>query len=423
MSVQVPKGYKQTEVGVIPEDWLCGFTADVVKSMKAGLSRRLQERDIGIPVLISGNIENDRLSVDNLKYWYLNDPQGAKVENYILKEGDILLCFINSLAQIGKPCIFQDIGRPAIYTTNLFRIIINENATYKFAFYLFSSRHFQEKIQLIAKIAVNQASFTKPDFLKLAIPIPPVNEQHAIAEALSDADALIESLEQLIAKKRQIKQGAMQELMTGQRRLPGFSGEWKNFLWGDLLISCSSGATPFRGNPEYYKGNINWVSSGELNYNVIYETIEHVSTDAINKTNLKIHPPGTFLMAITGLEAAGTRGSCAILGVESATNQSCMAIYPGPNLSPGFLYNYYVFKGDELAFKYCQGTKQQSYTANIVKLLPIFIPPSLEEQKAISSVFEEMDDEIKLLVEKLEKARQIKQAMMQELLTGRIRLI
>lgn len=128
-------------------------------------------------------------------------------------------------------------------------------------------------------------------------------------------------------------------------------------------------------------------------------------------------------MAITGLEAAGTRGSCAILGTPATTNQSCMAIYGTNKMSTEYLFHYYVQHGDELALQYCQGTKQQSYTATIVKELPIYYPGDIAEQNAIASLLTDMDDDIKALEQKLEKYRQIKQGMMQQLLTGKIRLV
>lgn len=259
---------------------------------------------------------------------------------------------------------------------------------------------------------------------EFSIPLPSSKaEQAAIVEALSDADALIDSLELLVAKKRQIKLGAMQDLLTGRRRLPGFIGKWESKRWGDVISICTSGATPYRGRPEYYGGNINWISSGELNYNTIFDTAEKITEEGRVKTNLRVHPVGTFLMAITGLEAAGTRGACGIIGVPATTNQSCMAIYPTAGLRTEYLYHYYVLRGDELALQYCQGTKQQSYTAKLVRLLPIDLPPTAAEQSAIAAVLTDMDDEIAALEAKLEKARQIKQGMMQELLTGRIRLV
>ena len=250
-----------------------------------------------------------------------------------------------------------------------------------------------------------------------------LTEQVAIVKALSDIDSLISSLQKLIEKKKAIKQGTMQELLTAQKRLPGFYGEWKHGVWKDVLAGFYSGATPYRGRADYYKGNIRWVSSGELNYNIIKDTIEHISEKAKNETSLVVHPAGTFLMAITGLEAAGTRGSCAILGKDATTNQSCMAIYGTDKMIIPYLYHYYLLNGEELAFQYCQGTKQQSYTAAIVKELPIYYPCDIVEQQAIAQVLSDMDSEIEQLEKKLAKYQQIKQGMMQELLTGRIRLV
>ena len=250
-----------------------------------------------------------------------------------------------------------------------------------------------------------------------------LKEQVTIVKALSDIDSLISSLQKLIEKKKAIKQGAMQELLTGKKRLPGFYGKWKHGVWKDVLAGFYSGATPYRGRADYYKGNIRWVSSGELNYNIIKDTIEHISEKAKNETSLVVHPAGTFLMAITGLEAAGTRGSCAILGKDATTNQSCMAIYGTDKMVIPYLYHYYLLNGEELAFQYCQGTKQQRYTAAIVKELPIYYPCDIVEQQAIAQVLSDMDSEIEQLEKKLAKYQQIKQGMMQELLTGQIRLV
>lgn len=250
-----------------------------------------------------------------------------------------------------------------------------------------------------------------------------LKEQVTIVKALSDIDSLISSLQKLIEKKKAIKQGAMQELLTGKKRLPGFYGKWKHGVWKDVLAGFYSGATPYRGRADYYKGNIRWVSSGELNYNIIKDTIEHISEKAKNETSLVVHPAGTFLMAITGLEAAGTRGSCAILGKDATTNQSCMAIYGTDKMVIPYLYHYYLLNGEELAFQYCPGTKQQSYTAAIVKELPIYYPCDIVEQQAIAQVLSDMDSEIEQLEKKLAKYQQIKQGMMQELLTGQIRLV
>ena len=198
--------------------------------------------------------------------------------------------------------------------------------------------------------------------------------------------------------------------------------EWEIGYFGDVLCTFSAGATPYRGIPDYYNGKINWISSGELNYNVIYDTIEHISEEALRNTNLCLHAPGTFLMAITGLEATGTRGKCAFVGAPSATNQSCLAINGTNKMDIKYLYWYYRMYGDYLAFKYSQGTKQQSFTATIVKNLPITYPKQVIEQHHIASALTSIDNLIASLGKLIEKKKNIKQGAMQQLLTGQIRL-
>ena len=198
--------------------------------------------------------------------------------------------------------------------------------------------------------------------------------------------------------------------------------DWVLCTFKDVLTTFSSGATPYRGIPEYYNGNIRWISSGELNYNVIYDTIEHISANAVRNTNLHILNPSTFLMAITGLEAEGTRGKCAFVGAPATTNQSCLAINGTDRMCVEYLFWFYRMWGDYLAFKYCQGTKQQSYTAEIVKKLPIYCPITIKEQNKIAEALSDVDALITALDKKIAKKRLIKQGAMHQLLTGKKRL-
>jgi type I restriction enzyme S subunit len=202
-----------------------------------------------------------------------------------------------------------------------------------------------------------------------------------------------------------------------QTELGQIPKEWDLKEFVEVMDGFSSGQTPYRAVAEYYKGDIPWITSGELNYNVITDTIEKITPEGAREANLKMIPKGTFLFAITGLEAAGTRGSCAITGIEATTNQSCMALYPkkGLLITP-YLYHYYVRYGNELAFKYCQGTKQQSYTGGIAKKLPIIVPPTLEEQTAIATALSDADALISSLEKLIAKKRNIKQGAMQKLL-------
>lgn len=198
--------------------------------------------------------------------------------------------------------------------------------------------------------------------------------------------------------------------------------DWENGKFQDFLATFSSGATPYRGIQEYFEGDVRWISSGELNYNIITETLEHISQEAVVRTNLKIHQPGTFLMAITGLEAAGTRGRCAIVGKPSTTNQSCLALNSTDKMGTDYLYWFYNFWSETLAFKYAQGTKQQSFTANIVRKLPIYCPKDKSEQTRIATALSNVDALISELGKLIEKKRAIKQGAMQQLITGKKRL-
>lgn len=260
----------------------------------------------------------------------------------LLPIGTILLC---SRATIGE----MSIAASEMATNQGFKnLICKKDVDNEFLYYaLFPLRN--KMLELAIGTTFLEISKSALQSIEVIIPAD-IIEQTAIAGALSDVDSLISSLQKLIEKKKAIKQGAMQELLTGKKRLPGFYGEWKHGVWKDVLAGFYSGATPYRGRADYYKGNIRWVSSGELNYNIIKDTIEHISEKAKSETSLIAHPAGTFLMAITGLEAAGTRGSCAILGKDATTNQSCMAIYGTDKMVIPYLYHYYLLNGEELAF-------------------------------------------------------------------------
>lgn len=133
-----------------------------------------------------------------------------------------------------------------------------------------------------------------------------------------------------------------------------------------------------------------------MNRGVVNHSIEKITQQGRDDANLKIVPKGTVVIAITGLEAAGTRGNCAKLGFDTTLNQSCMAIYPKSEfLDPGFLFQWYIAVGEEYGIKYTQGTKQQSYNAELIKILPISVP-RVTEQRKITRILDSFDDIITL---------------------------
>jgi type I restriction enzyme S subunit len=140
----------------------------------------------------------------------------------------------------------------------------------------------------------------------------------------------------------------MEKQLVPKLRFPEFESKWSTNKIGDYYENLRTGMTPYRGKPYYYEGNIPWITSGELNYNRITETRETISELALKETNLKLYPEGTLFIAITGLEAPGTRGRCAINNVPSTTNQSCLALEKIPEIETVFLYYWYLKYGEWL---------------------------------------------------------------------------
>ncbi|MCF7355420.1 restriction endonuclease subunit S [Vibrio sp. CK2-1] len=429
----ITEGYKKTEVGVIPEDWV-DFSFGDICTVNQGLQIPIEQRKshpgqrskIYITIQYLSSMERPE---------YIDDYSVSVCCN----RSDILMTRTGNTG-----IVVHDVD--GVFHNNFFKINFDRKKFNKL-FLVYYLRSFNCQKSILDKAGTSTIpDLNHGDFYSVRIVLPQdIKEQTAIANALSDVDALLSELEKLIAKKQDIKTAAMQQLLTGKTRLSQFAtytdgdkqgqvkgsktselGEipedWDVYVINDVIESLSSGGTPFRGNKSFYKGTNLWITSGELKYGRITDTIEKINNEAIKASHLKVHPEGTFLMAITGLEAAGTRGSCGIVGKPATTNQSCMAIYPNKQLTSEFLFHWYVYNGNELALKYCQGTKQLSYTAGLLKTLPILLPKNPEEQAAIATILSDMDEEIQALQQRLSKTRQIKQGMMQELLTGKTRL-
>ena len=194
-------------------DWEEKKLGELVALMQSGISRLLSDTDIGLPVIRSNNLQNGRIDVTDIKYWFTIDNQGANLENYILFEGDLLVNFINSIAQIGKVAMFSDLmKRKTIFTTNLLRLRFNEKATSQFMLNYFQLKKYEDFIKSITKPAVNQASFTTKEFRNFIVNLPSIEEQQKIANFLSSIDIKIESTNKQIIQTQTFKKGLLQQM-------------------------------------------------------------------------------------------------------------------------------------------------------------------------------------------------------------------
>lgn len=198
------------------DEWETNCLADTVTTMQSGLSRQLHDEDIGLVVLRSNNIIDNKVSFDDVKFWYLNDPQGADVNNYLLDDGDVLVNFINSMAQIGKSAIYRKtLDRKVICTTNILRIKADQTKlTSEYLNFIFQTNEYQNYIQSITKPAVNQASFTTKEFKMMIFKIPCLEEQAKITNFLSAIDQKIEMVTQQIEQAKQWKKGLLQQMFV-----------------------------------------------------------------------------------------------------------------------------------------------------------------------------------------------------------------
>lgn len=202
-------------------------------------------------------------------------------------------------------------------------------------------------------------------------------------------------------------------------RFKGFNDEWKKEVISSIC-KLSSGSTPSKARKEYFNGTHLWVTSGELKNKYIYNTIDKITDKAIKNTNLKEYEIGSFIIAIYGLEAQGTRGSSAILGRKATISQACMAIEPVKDIYSEFLYYWYAKYGDMIGIRYAQGTKQQNLSTDLVGNLKIIFP-SLKEQERITNFLTKVDKIIEKQDEKVKNLEKYKKGMMQKIFSQEIR--
>ena len=195
-------------------------------------------------------------------------------------------------------------------------------------------------------------------------------------------------------------------------RFPEFHGEWCVSTIGEQF-DLYSGNTPSRLNKEHFEGNVNWITSGELKEHYISDTKEKISEDAATANNLKLLHPGTFVIAIYGLEADGVRGTGSITCKESTISQACMAFTQKGDVKNEFLYSWYKKHGNIIGIKYAQGTKQQNLSYDILEKFHIAYPSQDEQDKLIKFI-SLLDERIASQSKLIEDLKKLKSAIIVE---------
>ena len=420
---QIRQGYKQTPLGELPEEWEVLKLETVILKTQYGLS--IKGTSIGAyPILRMNNLFNGRISTDDLQYVDIDE---SVLDRFQLHRGDILFNRTNSYKLVGKTSIFHE-RKTYVFASYLIRVepntklILPEYLNFYLNYY-----STQERIKSMASRSVSQSNINAKKLKRLIISLPPIVEQRRIASILSNVDEAIQKTQQIIEQTQQIKQGLMETLLTrgiGHIRYKDSQLGEIPFVWDISTIGqecqVGTGGTPNRKVKEYYKGSIPWITTTELNYNIIYESKEYLTEKGLNESNAQIFPKGTLFIAMYGLEAKGTRGRCAILGVPSACNQACGAILASLNIDPFFIFYYYQRLGDNI-MRYVCGTKRQNLTIGIIREITIPRPP-MEEQRKIVKILFTLDEIKNRNNAKVSQLIRIKSGLMQVLFSGKTRV-
>ena len=386
----VKKGYKQTEIGVIPEDWEIKEIKRISPLQRGFDLPYLQIKDGSYPVIFSNGV-------------------GAYHAQYMVKGPGVVT---GRSGTIGKVHYVGENYWPhntSLWVTNFF-------GNYpKYIYYLFNTINWE-----LYNSGSGVPTLNRNDIHDLKCAIPSVEEQKCIAEALSDVDSMISSLEKLIEKKKAVKQGAMQELLTGKKRLPGFTGEWMSILFKDIYEFAKEGGTPSTSNVQYYhNGKIPFIKIEHLFSKYIEAGKEFITEEGLNNSSAWLIPTESIIFS-----NGATIGEISINKIPVSTKQGILGIIPKELFLTEFLFYYLSHQMflNSVKSVTTHGTMDVAYLKDMNNIL-LYVPKDKKEQIAIATYLADIDNEIEALEQKLAKTRQIKQGMMQKLLTGKIRLV
>ena len=421
---EIKQGYKQTDIGVIPEDWEVKSIAEISTPVRGG-----SPRPAGSPKYFNGNyipwltvasltnVPNAQITIDKTA---TSLTEAGSFHSRILEKGTLIIA--NSGATLG---VAKILGIKCCANDGI-AALLNIQSKYDKEYILYHINNITELLRNSIATGNGQPNLNTQLIGNLKFPYPQkTKEQTAIATALSDTDALIAALDKKIAKKQQIKQGAMQQLLTGKKRLPGFSGEWVEKKLGAIgkTYGGLTGKTKddFGNGDSYYITFLNILNNPVINTDLI-ERVRIKSTEHQNKA-LK-----NDLFFNTSSETPEEVGICSVLlnDIENLyLNSFCFGYRINDNEVHG-LFLSYLFRskqGRELMTSLAQGATRYNLSKSLFNQSLIKMPATKTEQTAIAQILTDMDNEIAQLEKERDKYKELKAGMMQVLLTGKVRFV
>lgn len=415
-------GYKESELGMIPQDW------DIVEFEEICQIRKQKVN----PLFQSGEF--------CVELEHLEPETGLLLGNTVTKpNSSIKTVFQNGDVLFGKLRAYLRkywlANQDGVCSTEIWAFVATNKAINTFLFYVVQTEQF---IKAASEAYGTHMPRSDWNVVKnYLLPLPPLPEQTAIATALSDTDALISSLQKLIAKKKAIKLSAMQNLLNGEIRLPEFAqrtdGSLKTTRQTELgcvpedwemvelekVAEIKSGGTPSTNRSEFWNGHILWCTPTDitsLSGKYLSDTNRKITEMGLNNSAAELLPIGSVLMT-----SRATIGECAIVKRPMTTNQGFKNFICNRTVNNEFLY-YLLSSQKDKFIELCNGSTFLEISTTQVRKFKITIPKSTTEQTAIAQLLSDMDAEIESLECRLKKTQALKQGMMQTLLTGKIRL-
>ena len=413
---ETPEGYKRTEAEVIPQNWRVEALSSVADIKTGPFGSSLHESDYvddGTPIITVEHLSEHGIVHQGLPL--VSDADRTRLKGYGLRVGDIVFSRVGS---VDRNSLISKKEDGWLFSGRLLRIRVSDSSAHPpYLSYHFHSEQFKKRIRSVA-VGQTMASLNTQILKEVCIVLPNPPEQRAIAEALSDVDGLIKSLETLVAKKKVIKQAAMQQLLTGKTRLPGFSGAWETKTIGEVA-DIRNGATPNTQIGAYWDGHIPWCTPTDITATAgkyLLATERTVTGGGLASCSATLLPVGALLLC-----SRATIGDIKIAVLPVCTNQGFKSLVCKDKISNEFLYYLLLTLKSEMRAR-ATGSTFLEISKHDVASIELLVP-SYDEQSSIASALSDMDAEITSLERRLDKTRGIKHGMMQQLLTGRIRLV
>lgn len=399
---------------MVPKGWERQPIKELCESIIDCVNKTAKHVDYITPykMIRTTNVRHGKVDTENVRY-VDEDVYKKWIRRGAPQDGDVIF---TREAPVGEVGVLEDSTGIFLGQRTMMYRVDPKIADNRFVFYSLMSGYCQKQIEDFSN-GGTVAHMRVPDCGEIIINFPPLPEQQKIAKILSTWDKAISSTERLIDNSTQRKKALMQQLLTGKKRLAGFNEEWISEPLEKVVGKIYGGGTPSKNVPEYWDGDIPWVTVKDLIATKIDGAQQYINKSGLENSSANMVPAGTVIIA-----TRMALGKAVIASCDVAINQDLKAITGSPKIDSVFLH-YWLLLQAKVIEKLGTGSTVKGVQLETIKSLRMHIPSSIQEQQKIATVLTNADQEIELLEQQLADLQQEKKALMQVLLTGKKRVV